>query len=192
MGLCILTGSSLYFYRDELPDDLEDVLEGNKPRLEEAPVPGEVVHGTPVVPKAVKLKKGKNGKADREPVIDKAPIVEPTRGEQGGVDKRAEINEDNEVPDPDTMYEAQCILKQRLRKGGKRQFLVKLADQTSTDSWSDEIDVSDALLAHWFIMHKQKGLNRKRLNLAIIYVPSTWARRRWWETETPARIERVD
>jgi len=76
----------------------------------------------------------KDGKADREPVADKAPIMEPTQGEQTGVDNPAEIDEDNDVPDPDTMYEAQCILKQRLRKGGKRQFLVKWADQTSTDS----------------------------------------------------------
>jgi len=90
------------------------------------------------------------------------------------------------------MYEAQCIFKQRLRKGGKRQFLVKWANQTSTDSWCDEIDVSDALLAHWFSTHSQKGLKRKKLNLALINVPSTWARRQWWEKETPARVEKVD
>jgi len=70
----------------------------------------------------------KNRKAGREPVADKAPIIEPTQGEQAGVDKPAEIDEDNKFPDPDTMYEAQCILKQRLQKGGKRQFLVRWAD----------------------------------------------------------------
>jgi len=90
------------------------------------------------------------------------------------------------------MYEAQCILKQRQRKGGRHQFLVKWADHTSTDSWCDENDVSDALLAHWFITHNQKGLKRKRLNLAIIDVPSLWACRRWWEKETPKKVERVD
>jgi len=90
------------------------------------------------------------------------------------------------------MYEAQCILKQRLRKGGKRQFLVKWADQTSTDSWCNKDDVSDALLARWFIMHNQKGLKRKKLNVALINISDLWACRRWWETETPANVERVD
>jgi len=52
--------------------------------------------------------------------------------------------------------------------------------------------VSDALLAHWFITHNQKGLKRKRLNLALINVPSTWARRGCWETKTPARAEKMD
>jgi len=40
-------------------------LEGNEDELEEAPVSGEVVQGTPAVPKAVKFKKVKNGKAGR-------------------------------------------------------------------------------------------------------------------------------
>jgi len=72
------------------------------------------------------------------------------------------------------MYEAQCILKQRLRKSGKRQFLVKWTDQTSANSWCNEIDVYDALLENWFSTHNQKGLKRNRLNVALINVPSTW------------------
>jgi len=76
-----------------------------------------VVLGTPVVPKAVKSKKVKDAKAGREPVAIKDPIIEPTQGKQARVDNQAEIDEDNEVPDPDTMYEAQCILKHRLQKG---------------------------------------------------------------------------
>jgi len=95
------------------------------------------------------------------------------QSKQGGVDKLAGIDEDIEVPEPDTMYEAQCILKQRQRKGGRRQFFVKWADQSSTDSWCDENDVSDALLTHWFITHNQKGLKRKRLHLALINVSSS-------------------
>jgi len=67
-------------------------------------------------------------------VNDKAPVKESMQSEQERVDKLAEIDEDTEVPDPDTMYEAQCKLKQRQRKGGRRQFLVKWANQTSTDS----------------------------------------------------------
>jgi len=107
---------------------LEDDLEGNKEGLEEAPVPEKVVLGTLVVLKAVKSKKVKDAKAGRKPVANKAPIIELTQVEQAGVDNPAEIDEDNKVSDPDTMYEAQCILKQRLRKGGKRQFLVKWVD----------------------------------------------------------------
>jgi len=93
---------------------LEDDLEGNKEGLEEFRGPVEVVLETLVVPKAVKSKKVKVAKAGREPVAVRAPTIEPTPGEQVGVDNPAEINEDNEVPDPYTMYEAQCILKQRL------------------------------------------------------------------------------
>jgi len=59
--------------------------------LEEAPVPGEVAQGTPVVPKAVKSKKVKNGKAGHEQVGNKAPIIEPTQGEQGGLINRLRL-----------------------------------------------------------------------------------------------------
>jgi len=69
---------------------------------------------------------------------------------------------------------------------------VNWADQSSTDSWCNEDEVSDALLAHWFTTHNQKGLKRKKLNVALINMSDSWACRRWWETETPARVERVD
>jgi len=91
-----------------------------------------------------------------------------------------------------TLCMRHCILKQRQPKGGRRQFLVKWADVSSTDSWCDENEVSDALLAHWFITHNQKGSKRKRVNLALINMSDSWARRRWWETETLSRVERVD
>jgi len=183
-GLVHINRIKPYFYQDELADDLEDFFEGNVVGLEETPVPGEVVQGSSVVPTGVKSNKVKNRKAGREPIAYKAPTIKSTQGKLAGVDKPAEIDEDNEVPDPDTMYEAQCFLKQRQRKGGRRQFLVKWSDQTSRDSWCDEIDVSDALLAHWFITHNQKGLKRKWLNLALINVPSTWAHRGWWEKKS--------
>jgi len=99
----------------------------------------------------------------------------------------AAVTEDTEVPDDEVMYEARCILKQMQRKGGQRQFLVKWADESVTDSWCNEDDVSDALLAHWFIMHNQKGLN-----LALIGMPGPWACRRWWEERSPPRVEKVD
>jgi len=67
--------------------------------------------------------------------------------EPGVAGHSADITEKNEVPD-EVMYEARCMLRQRQRKGGKRQFLVQWADESSTDSWCNENDVSDALLAH--------------------------------------------
>jgi len=62
-GLVHINRIKPYFYRDELQDDLKDDLKGNEGGLEEAPVPGERVLETPVVPKAVKLKKVKGVKA---------------------------------------------------------------------------------------------------------------------------------
>jgi len=59
-------------------------------------------------------------------------------------------------------------------------------------SWCDENDVSDVLLAHWFIAHNQKGLKRKRLNVTLINLSYSWACRRRWKKETPARVVRVD
>jgi len=50
-GLVHINRIKLYFYRDELPDDLENVLEGNEDGLEGAMVAGQVVLGTPVVPR---------------------------------------------------------------------------------------------------------------------------------------------
>jgi len=191
-GLVHINRIKPYFYRDLLPDDLEDVLDGDEARLERAPVPEEVVQGASAVPKIVKSGKVKNRKAGREPVTEKVAITKPTHGEQEGLDKPADIDEDTEVPDPDTMYEAQCILKQKQRKGGRRQFLEKWVDQSSANSWCDENDVSEALLAHWFIVHNQKGLKRKRLNLALLNMPGSWACRRWWDEETSSRVERVD
>jgi len=133
-GLVHINRIKPYFYRDELPDDLEDNLDGDEAQLGEVQVPREVTQGAGAVPKVVKTKTVKKPKSRLKSVTDKATIKETTQSEQIGVDKLAEIDEDNEVPDSDTMYEAQCIMKQRQRKGGRRQFLVKWANQTSTDS----------------------------------------------------------
>jgi len=160
-------------------------------------VQGETVDGdeetrVATAPKVVNTKTVKEPKSRLKSVTDKAPVKESTQSKEIGVDKLVEIDEDSKVLDPDTMYEAQCLLKQRQRKGRRRQFLVKWADQSSTDSWCDENDVSEALLAHWFITHNQNGLKKKKLNIALINVSSSWARRRWWEKETPESVERVD
>jgi len=160
-GLVHINHIKPYFYGDELPEDLKDTLDDDEARLDEAQVPGEVAQGAVAVPKVVKMKTVKRLKSHLKSVNDKAPVKESMQSEQERVDKLAEIDEDTEVPDPDTMYEAQCKLKQRQRKGGRRQFLVKWMDQSSTDSWCDENDVSDALLPHWFINHNQKGLEKK-------------------------------
>jgi len=146
-GLVHINQIKPYFYRDELSDDLEDVLDRDEARLEEAPVPGDVVQGASSVPKTLKSRMVRNRKAGLEPDTVKAAIADLAQIEQQGVDKLFDIDEDTKVPDPDTMYEALCTLKQRQRKGERRQFLVKCVDQSSTDSWCDENNVSDALLA---------------------------------------------
>jgi len=78
------------------------------------------------------------------------------------------------------MYEAQCILKQRQRKKGRREFIVRWADPTATDLWTKEDEVSDVLLAHWLISHNQKGSKPKRLNLALIRVQGPWPYKQSW------------
>jgi len=113
-GLVQINRIKPFFYRDELPDNPEDVLDGDEALLEEAP--SEVAQEASAKAKTFKSKTVKNRKSRLEPVTDKAPVIKPTQGEQERVDKPADIDEDTEVPDPDTMYEAQCILKQRQRK----------------------------------------------------------------------------
>jgi len=133
-GLVHVNSIKPYFYRNELPNDLEDVLDGDEARLDEDQVPGEVAQGVAAVPKIVKTKTVKKPKSRSKPVTDNAPVKKSTQSEQGGDDILAEIDKDTEVPDADTVYEAQCILKQRQRKVGRRQFIVKWADLSSTDS----------------------------------------------------------
>jgi len=151
---------------------LENVQEGKELPLNEAQEPGVVIQGAPA-PKKFKTKAVKKPRAQAKAAADPVPVLE-----QEGENTPGKIDEDNEVPDPDTVYQAKCIVKQRQRKRGRRQFLVKWADETSEDSWCDEIDVSDALLAHWFIAQNQKGLKRKKLKVALINVSESWACRR--------------
>jgi len=188
-GLVHINRIKPYFYRDELPDDLEDT--GKELTLGEALVPGVVEREAPA-PKKFKTKAAKRPRAQARAGSDPGQMEELLQNEQVRAKKPAEIDEDNEVPDPETVYEAQGIVKQRRRKGGKRQFLVKWAEETYPDSWCDECDVSDALLAHWFIAHNQKGLKRKKLNVSLVSMSKLWACRRWKEEETPTRVERVD
>jgi len=106
-----------------------------------------------------------------EPVIKKVPVVDPVEVLKQSSRNPVDIEEKTEeVPDYDIVYEAQCILKQRQRNRGKREFLVHWADPAPTDSWTKEDNVSDALLAHWRMSHNQKGLKRKWVNLSLISV----------------------
>jgi len=192
-GLVYINRIKPYFYRDELPEDLHVTMEGKEVPLGEAQVQGEVEQSAPVpVPKKVRVKAERKPrtriKKDQEPVTDE----DPRQKGQAGVEVPTEIDEEDEVPDSKTVFAAKCIMKQRQRKGGRRQFLVRWADETSTDSWCEEENVSDALLAHCFITHNQKGLKKKRLNVALIDVCEKWARQKWWEEESPSRRERVD
>jgi len=150
----------------------------------------EAVHEVERATKGKQTKAG--GRQGGESAAKETPVAGPVEDGQELAGNPATITGDTEVPDDDVMYEARCILKQRQRKGGKRQFLVKWADDAATDFWCNEHDVSDALLAHWFITHNQKGLKRKRLNLALIGMPGPWACRRWWEERSPPMVEKID
>jgi len=51
-------------------------------------------------------------------------------------------------PDFDIMYEAERILKQRNKKNGTREFMIRWVSKNATDSWAKEQDISDELLLH--------------------------------------------
>jgi len=79
------------------------------------------------------------------------------------------------MPDFDIMYEAECILKQRNQKGGRREFLVRWADKNVTDTWTKEEDLSDDLLLHWWSTHTRRGTLRKNLSISLIDTLGPWA-----------------
>jgi len=154
----------------------------------------ELVETVPEVGKSTKAKQNKEMGQRRggcETAAEGTSVAHLVEGLPGVAGHSADIPEKDEVSD-EVMFEARCILRQRQRKGAKRQFFVKWADESSTDSWCNEDDVSDALLAHWFITHNPKGLKQKRLNLAKIGMLGPWACRRWWEERSPPRVKRVD
>jgi len=79
-GLVHIKRIKPYYYRDELPDELEEVLDGNEVWLNEAQVPRKVVNGASV-PKVVKTKTVKKPKSSSKPVSGEAPDKESTQGE---------------------------------------------------------------------------------------------------------------
>jgi len=171
-----------YFYRDELPED-PDMMEDNV--LEqladgmagETSKPVVVSQGHPrVIPvkgclgpkKAQRVhvkrlsvpKKQKGGRKKRVGVTEPTNIGGPVVTQLEVLDEPGSTDdEETEVPlpDMDIMYEAECILKQRRKKGGKKEFLVRWVDKEARDTWTIEEDVSDALLLHWWTSHTRTG-----------------------------------
>jgi len=90
---------------------------------------------------------------------------ETTMYESGAVTTTAEVAEGEvktPTPDYDTMYAAECILKQRSRKKGRREFLVRWIEPDAEDTWTKKADLSDDLLLHWWSTHTRKETLRNR------------------------------
>jgi len=128
-----------YFYRDELPEDPDTTMEDNvleqlaDGMVAETSKPVVVSQGRPRVisvkrclghKKALRVsKKPKGGKKKRVEVTEPTVIAESvgtrtemTDGPGSTDDEGAHVP----LPDMDIMYEAECILKQRRRKGERR------------------------------------------------------------------------
>jgi len=106
-----------YFYRDELPDDPDDIL------VEASEELGNALEFLETVPEVRKPTKAKQTKAvgrrrgGCETAAEGTLVADPVEGVPGSAGHLADITEKDKVPD-EVMYEARCILKQRQRKGG--------------------------------------------------------------------------
>jgi len=94
--------------------------------------------------------------------------------------------------DFDIMYEAERILKQRNKKNGTREFLVRWVSKNATDSCAKEQDISDKLLLHWWSTHTRKGALRKNLDISLVGTSRPWAYKRGWNLESTESCEEVD
>jgi len=114
----------------------------------------------------------------------------------GSVSELQEVPNDpshtENTPDFDIMYEAECILKQRNQKGGRREFLVRWADKNATDTWTIEENLSDDLLLHWWSTHTFRGTLRENLSISFIDAPGPWEYKRELNTNTTKSRKEVD
>jgi len=122
---------------------------------------------------------GKKSSVVTDPTIDNKPLVTqmevPTDlGSSDDEEARTELL------DMDIMYEAECILKQKTRKGGKMEFLVRWVDKEARDTWTKETDLSDAVLLQWRTTHTRTGTKRKGSKISLINTPGAWVYRRVW------------
>jgi len=144
----------------------------------------------PKVPK--KQKVGRKGRVKLKdlPVSGKPEATMPGTSEELASTDDEGVEES--PPDTDIMYEAECILKQRTRKGGKKEFLVRWVDKDARDTWTKESDLSDALFLHWWTSHTRAGTKRKGMNISLISAPGAWAYRRNWTEGTLESTEDID
>jgi len=90
------------------------------------------------------------------------------------------------------MYEAERILKQRIKENGTREFLVQWVSKNATDSWVKEQDISDELLHYWWGTHTRKGALRMDLDIAVVGTSRPWAYKRGWNLGSSESCEEVD
>jgi len=192
-----------YFYRDELPDDpstleeeivvaLDDTLI-EVPRPTTATVPQKPASKKRGRPKGRgQTKKGVVSGNDQVTVTPTADTQDTSTVRQNQTEIPSDSTGVEEPPDFDIMYEAECILKQRNQRGGRREFLVRWMDRDATDSWTKERDVSDDLLLHWWTTHTRRGTLRKNVSISCIDAPGPWAYKRGWSCDSTASSEAID
>jgi len=192
-----------YFYRDETPEDPEvmnrkDVeMKTTEPNAQQA-VDKEVLVHTVEKKEGTKRRPGRSIRnteptamvpADIDDVIESPAdgvAGETAKYESATVTTATEVAEgelETPTPDYDTMYAAECILKQRSREGGRKEFLVRWMEPDAEDTWAKEDDLSDHLLLHWWSTHTKKGTLRKvnrEVQVSLINAPGSRAYRRTW------------
>jgi len=199
-----------YFYRDDRPEDpdslVPDVVEQLSQNLagtpcgeprEEVKAPGKKRPGRPrkVVMTPAVNEAGVPAFV-QEPTqkvhvdITTNPVTVPPSLDQGTV--HAKISVAEPVVDG-AMYDVECILGQREKKGGRKQFLVRWMDRLATDSWVLEADITDDLLEGWWSTHTRRGTLKKRgVHLSMISVPGARAFKRAWNGECEGEFVQID
>jgi len=192
-----------YFYRDEIPDDpitLDDeAAVALEDTLIEVPEPEKVALPRKTTSKGRGRARG-SGKTKKVVMPDNEQVGVPTTTGTPSTSRRVsellEVPSDSSdvenTPDFDIMFEAECILKQRNQKGGRREFLVRWADKNLTDTWTKEDDLSDDLLLHWWSTHTRRGTLRKNLSISLLHAPGPWAYKRGWNTNSTDSSEEID
>jgi len=165
--------------------------------LIEVPAPETVAVPTKPTPKQRGRHRGsrktkKVGVSDNEQIAVPATIGTPETIIPNLADTPRDLLEEENLADFDIMYEAECIVKQRSQKGGRRKFLVRWADKNATDTWIKEQDVSDDLLLHWWSTHTRKGALRKNLCISLVEAPGPWAYKRGWISDSTESSEKID
>jgi len=178
-----------YYYRDELPED-PDTFEDNEILVKDRnPKMGEEQAIIPTKMMVVPERKGQRVKDSGRPQNEKGTGVSNIKENGTEIGRSVqtepemlpntpeEDTEEAKLPDMDFMYEAECILKQKAKRGEKK-FLERWIDKNAEDTWTVESDLSDVRLLHWWTTHTRVGLKRKGLKVSLLRAPGAWAYQR--------------